>query len=80
MQMDIIKTTYNKLRVTSDCQRDEKQKQGRERISRYGFQDVGLHLEKTYISQENRKIQRGKMEKNTITQTLSFIFTYFLMK
>lgn len=60
MQMDIIKTTHDKLRVTSDCQRDEKQKQGREGIkiwvSRYVH--VGLHLEKTYISQENRKTER----------------------
>lgn len=40
MQMDIIKTTHDKLRVISDCQRDEKQKQGRERVSRYGFQDM----------------------------------------
>lgn len=66
MQMDIIKTTCDKLRVTSDCHRDEKLKQGRERVSRYGYQDIYMLtyiLKKTNISQENRKNREVKWKK-----------------
>lgn len=72
MEIDIIKTAYDKLRATSDCHRAEKLKQGREGVSRYAHIDI--HLERTNISQENRKNREIKWEKHNNSNPIIYIY------